>query len=749
MNLHYTTVLTALLATCALQAQTFVRTPGLLTMQNARTGNCVGIVDMDGDGRDDLLLLHQSMHLYIDYQNADGSFTQHAYGQVSNGYQWGWTVGDMSGTGHKDVISGGNQTTNQNPPIKDYAVHYTQISSIGAYVKSTLPNGSGMFMQTCNTADLDNDGDLDFFACHDVGTNRTWRNNGSGTLTHHTGWFNFNTTPPSDNSGNYGSVFIDIDNDGDMDLYIAKCRQGVNNPADPRRINQLYINNGNGTYTEQAAAWGINSNEQDWTGDFGDIDNDGDLDLVLTNHSNVNQGIKVYRNNGNSTFTDITNNSGIQVIGSFYQAKLEDFDNDGYLDLLTAGGSSGAERYFRGNGNGTFTQINNMLPKPSGYPALNSFSVGDLNSDGFLDVYGTYGSGYVTPSSTRDDQLYLNAGNNNGFLNFRLRGTQSNRDAVGARVTLYGPWGTQIREVRAGESYGIVCSFTCHFGMGTAPMADSAIVRWPSGIVDKLYNVAASQWIDLVEGETMRSRVSARAYLGGAYVSGTGLMNDNLRSGGHIPTTNPYSAIGLEEVGGKVPQKIAPAVLAITGPNAIVDWVWLELRSAGNPGSIVRARPALLQRDGDIVELDGYRPVYMSVNNGLYHVAVRHRNHLGCMTSGTFNLGAAPTTVNLSASATTTWGTNARRSDAGVMVLWTGNTNNDDLVKYTGASNDRDPVLTRIGGNIPTATVTGYHLEDVNLDAVVKYTGSANDRDPILLTIGGVVPTNTRIEQLP
>lgn len=732
MNLHYTTVLTALLATCALQAQTFVRTPGLLTMQNARTGNCVGIVDMDGDGRDDLLLLHQSKNLFIDYQNADGSFTQHAYGQVSTAPQWGWTVGDMSGTGHKDVISGGNGD----------GVHYVQIPTRNSFSKSSLPNGGGMFMQTCNTADMDNDGDLDYFACHDVGTNRTWRNNGSGTLTQHTGWFNFNTTPSSDNSGNYGSVFIDIDNDGDMDLYIAKCRQGVNNPSDPRRINQLYINNGNGTYTEQAAAWGINNGEQTWTADFGDIDNDGDLDLVLTNHSTT---IQLYRNNGNGSFTDITATSGMQVTGFFLQGKLEDFDNDGYLDFLTAG----AEFYFRGNGNGTFTQINNMLPKPSGYPTLNSFSVGDLNSDGFLDVYGTYGSGYVTPSSTRNDQLYLNAGNNNGFLNFRLRGTQSNRDAVGARVTLYGPWGTQIREVRAGESYGIVCSFTCHFGMGTAPMADSAIVRWPSGIVDKLYNVAASQWIDLVEGETMRSRVAARTYLGGPYVSGTGLMNDNLRTGGHIPTTNPYTDLGFGEVGGKVPQKIAPAVLAVTGPNAIVDWVWLELRSVGNPASIVRARPALLQRDGDIVELDGYRPVYMSVNNGLYHVAVRHRNHLGCMTSGTFNLGATPATVNLTASATGTWGSDARRNDAGVMVLWTGNSNNDLLVKYTGAANDRDPVLTRIGGNIPTATVNGYHLEDVNLDAVVKYTGTANDRDPILLTIGGTVPTSTRTEQLP
>ena len=83
------------------------------------------------------------------------------------------------------------------------------------------------------------------------------------------------------------------------------------------------------------------------------------------------------------------------------------------------------------------------------------------------------------------------------------------------------------------------------------------------------------------------------------------------------------------------------------------------------------------------------------------------------------------------------------------MSLWAGNTLWDGGLKYTGMDNDRDPVLVRIGGTIPTNTIPGYYVEDVNLDGVVKYTGSGNDRDPILVNIGGTVPTQVRTEQLP
>ena len=105
--------------------------------------------------------------------------------------------------------------------------------------------------------------------------------------------------------------------------------------------------------------------------------------------------------------------------------------------------------------------------------------------------------------------------------------------------------------------------------------------------------------------------------------------------------------------------------------------------------------------------------------------------------------------VDLSKSSTATYGIEARKNEGGTMVLWAGNTTGDITVKYTGATNDRDPVLSRIGGQVPTTTVVGYYDEDIDLDGMVKYTGASNDRDAILQVIGGTVPTNSRVEQLP
>ncbi len=134
---------------------------------------------------------------------------------------------------------------------------------------------------------------------------------------------------------------------------------------------------------------------------------------------------------------------------------------------------------------------------------------------------------------------------------------------------------------------------------------------------------------------------------------------------------------------------------------------------------------------------------------GNYRVAVRHRNHLGIMTGAAIALGSASTSVDFRTTATSTWGTNARKAIGSAMVMWAGNTTPDRTLLYTGAGNDRDPILQVIGGVIPTGVVEGYYLEDVNLTGEVKYTGAENDRDIILFNIGGIVPTSSRIEQLP
>ena len=131
-------------------------------------------------------------------------------------------------------------------------------------------------------------------------------------------------------------------------------------------------------------------------------------------------------------------------------------------------------------------------------------------------------------------------------------------------------------------------------------------------------------------------------------------------------------------------------------------------------------------------------------------MAVRHRNHLGVMTAAPVVLSAVPVSVDFTTNAQATYGTEARKTIATKRVLWSGNTVRDNRLRYTGASNDRDPILVRIGGVVPTNVVFGvYTREDVNMDSNVKYTGASNDRDPILGNLGGTVPTAQRFEQLP
>ncbi len=241
-------------------------------------------------------------------------------------------------------------------------------------------------------------------------------------------------------------------------------------------------------------------------------------------------------------------------------------------------------------------------------------------------------------------------------------------------------------------------------------------------------------------------QVSLKAFLQGPYISSSGLMSDALRQNG-LPLSEPYSGLGyaLTEGAGST---ITSSVLAVSGNNAIVDWINVRLYS-GSPLQLSHSTVALLQRDGDIVDLDGVSPLSMNAPAGPYHVAVRHRNHLGCMTAQEIQLTSTANAVDLTAPATNIYGTDGRRNVNGTMVLWCGDVSGDGIISYTGNGNDRDPILQMIGGTMPTNIIQGYTNMDVNMDGSVQYTGFGNDRDLILQNIGGIIPTSIRTEQLP
>lgn len=251
-----------------------------------------------------------------------------------------------------------------------------------------------------------------------------------------------------------------------------------------------------------------------------------------------------------------------------------------------------------------------------------------------------------------------------------------------------------------------------------------------------------------VQGTQAGVQLSVRMFLGGPYNAQDGKMNVQLSGGDLVPATEPYTAAGfdLPQGGGET---AAGGVLNANGDQAVVDWVVVELRSPTAPQQVAATRCALVQRNGNVVAVDGSAVLQFSAPAGQYHVAVRHRNHLGCMTAAPLSLGGTSMAVDFTLPATATYGTEARKVIDGHAMLWPGHVSQSGQLRYTGAGNDREPILQAIGGTIPTAVLAGYRQEDVNLDGLVKYTGAGNDRDLLLQSIGVELPTAVRHEQLP
>jgi hypothetical protein len=243
--------------------------------------------------------------------------------------------------------------------------------------------------------------------------------------------------------------------------------------------------------------------------------------------------------------------------------------------------------------------------------------------------------------------------------------------------------------------------------------------------------------------------------LQGPFDNGTMLMRDDLRTQGLLPQTEPYTALGFTYSGNGWPDVFDPALLDVTGPDAIVDWVIVDMIPdpvASQRGNAVRYnRPALLQRDGDVVALDGTWPLPLYMNQqGRYVAAVRHRNHLGVVQQFGNWYYADTVAVDYTNISGTSCYPNALYVDPSLpddRRMWCGDVTFNGQTKYTGVDNDRDPILVAIGGAVPSATVVGvYANADVNMDGVIKYTGQNNDRDLVLQVIGGVNPTAVRTQ---
>ena len=226
-------------------------------------------------------------------------------------------------------------------------------------------------------------------------------------------------------------------------------------------------------------------------------------------------------------------------------------------------------------------------------------------------------------------------------------------------------------------------------------------------------------------------------------------MYDSLRAYGLIPSTEPYtyppySQLVMGEPSGET---VSNAVLSVTGNNAIVDWVFLELRKASNPSMVVATKRALIQRDGDIVSAtDGVSPVkFSNASLGSYYVTIKHRNHLGVMTTAPITFSdCTPAVVNFTTGTVYTNPTIAtapRKQIGSVYALWSADANKSKSVKYNGLSNDKDAVLSSVGLNTPNNTLSHvYRMEDLNMDGKIRYNNTDMDRGVIIDNIGPTTP---------
>jgi len=418
-------------------------------------GNKTCVVDMNGDFLDDIVIVNNNS-VTIYYQLSTGGFNAETLPTPPAAHMpsWSLSAGDVNNDGRNDLLYGGGQGV----------TFMIQNSDGSGFTQQTFPNY--VFSQRSNFVDINNDGHLDAFMCHDVAPNVFFMNNGAGIL-------NFNQGGIGDhpNGGNYGSIWVDYDNDGDQDLFIAKCRGGNASASQ----DELHRNDGNGVFTNVSLEANMYDPSQSWSAAWADFDNDGYMDAMIGASTFTAGGHKLRRNNGDGTFTDVTAGSGWDVFNvNNVEHVAHDFNNDGWVDVFTGGNT-----IMYNNGDWTFS------PAPTN--GVNNGPIGDLNADGFLDVQN-------------NNVIFLNNGNSNNWITIHLQGVASNRNGIGARVEIYGSWGKQIRDVRSGDGFRFMSTINAHFGLGQAQEIDQLVVRWPSGTVDVINNPGINEPFSLLEG---------------------------------------------------------------------------------------------------------------------------------------------------------------------------------------------------------------------------------------------------------
>ena len=462
--------------------------------------------DYDNDGDEDIVAVgtYQAHALYRN--NGDGTFTDVAEGAGIADPRGGWgsLFADYDNDGYLDlyITRGGWSGAAEN----------TLYHNNGDGTFSDVTHAAGVAdpqSSFCAAwADYDNDGYLDLYIADGVigdgAANVLYHNNGDGTFT--------NTAESAGvaNTGNsLGTAWGDYDKDGHIDLHVVNFGQS----------NVLYRNNGDGTFTDVTPTTGMNIPVTDaFVTFFLDVDNDADLDIFISNSGSFRAFIAgqitgtaphdgdrqvLYRNNGDGTFTDVTRESGLYQAFGAMGANFGDIDSDGYLDIYLATGAPQMGRLerdalFRNNGDGTFTDATFALGLGN-IGKGHGVTFGDVDTDGDVDIYVPVGGAFI--GDQWHNLFYQNAGAGNNWLTLKLVGVKSNRDGIGAKVTLHVGDSVIYREVSGGCGFGSTNSLSLEIGLKAYTKVDTLEIAWPSGQVDIHRNLSVNQRLVVTEGK--------------------------------------------------------------------------------------------------------------------------------------------------------------------------------------------------------------------------------------------------------
>jgi enediyne biosynthesis protein E4 len=493
-------------------------------------GPGVAFIDYDNDGWQDLLIVngsdfpghvqhHTTLALY--HNNHDGTFTDvtRKAGLAVEIFGMGVAVGDYDNDGYDDIFI---TALGQN-----HLFHNNGNGTFTDVTKQAGLWGPNEFSTSAAWVDYDHDGHLDLVVANYVqwspesdiycsldgktksyctpesykGTSvRLWHNRGNGTFEDATAKAGLLDTT----SKSLGIATLDANQDGWPDLMIS-------NDTQP---NKLYINNGNGTFTEKGVSAGVAYSEDGIARagmgvDAADYDRSGYPSLIITNFAN--QMVSLYHNERNGLFVDEAPQSEVghaTLLTLGFGCFFFDYDLDGWPDIYVADGhiEDAVERVqprvryaepphlFRNLGNGKFTDVTLSAGSTFASPRVaRGAAYGDINNDGALDLLVATNAGPAF--------LFRNTGATNHSLRIKLVGTKSNRDGIGSTVKVTAGSDVQSKSLCSGSSYLSSSELVLTFGLASHKQADAIEIHWPSGQVDHLSNVAADQIITVKEGQ--------------------------------------------------------------------------------------------------------------------------------------------------------------------------------------------------------------------------------------------------------